>query len=361
MSFCLSTLQLIRSPGIGPVTFHNLVEKCGSVKDALVFLKSQKKDTFPKELAEKEYKEAKKLGIHLLDVKSEYYPSSLKTLADYPPVVSVFGNPEVLVKPMMGIVGARAASVNGIRFTHKLAHGLGDAGYVVVSGLARGIDAAAHKGALEHRTVAVVAGGADVVYPPEHKQLRDDIAKNGAVISEMPLGLFPGAKHFPRRNRLIAAMGIGLCVVEATKPSGSLITASHALDQGREIFAVPGFPGDARSVGTNDLLRMGAHVLESVEDVLHVFGTSSLQNTRANHLSMRGGDELAEKASAYKNITDIQSEILCKLSPTPISVEVLLQTLSYPESTVFDALTRLELDDQIMRDKSGYLYLPVVL
>lgn len=354
MSVCLATLQLIRSSGIGPVTFHELVGKCGSAREALAFLKSQKKEIFPQDLAEKEIKESGRMGISILDYYHEHYPKMLKNLPDFPPVISVMGNVEVLNDPMIGIVGSRAASLNGTRFTHKLAISLGDTGYVVISGLARGIDGAAHKGALDHITVAVVAGGVDVLYPPEHKGLRSDILKKGAVVSEMPLGLFPGAKHFPRRNRLISAMGLGVCVIEAAKPSGSLITASYALDQGKEVFAVPGFPGDTRAAGTNYLLKQGAHVLEGGEDVLNILGTPSLLHARATHSALK-----SETFSTSHDLSGIQNEILKCLSSTPVSVEDVLHALKYPQSAVYDALTRLELEDHITRDKSGYVSIPL--
>lgn len=308
MDELVKILQLIRSPGIGPVTFHAFIKRLGSAKEGIAYLLSQKKEIFPQNLAEQEVKDTARCGAHLILHTDEDYPRTMGELHDAPPILTVLGKRDLLNKATIAIVGSRAASIHGTRFTQRLASDLGNAGYVIASGLARGIDGAAHKGSLETGTIAVVAGGVDIMYPPEHKQLGKDILKNGAVISEMPLGLFPGAKHFPRRNRLIASLSQGVCIVEAARPSGSLITASCALDQGREVFAVPGFPGDNRSVGTNHLIKQGAHVLESAEDVLNVLGSATLVHARMSHLSQK--KHQAEKSVHAQDFLPEQQNML---------------------------------------------------
>ncbi len=200
------------------------------------------------------------------------YPGALAAVEDAPPVLSVLGRPELLDQPAVAMVGARNASANGRRLARELAAGLGRAGLVVVSGLARGIDAAAHLGAIETGTAAVVAGGVDIVYPEQNRGLYDALRRQGAIVAELPLGSEPQARHFPRRNRIISGMALGVLVVEAAARSGSLITARFALEQGREVFAVPGSPLDPRCRGANDLLRRGATLTESAEDVLAQLG-----------------------------------------------------------------------------------------
>ena len=213
-----------------------------------------------------------RLGARLVCWGEPTYPSALAQIEDAPPILTVLGRPDLLDRPMVAVVGARNASANGRRLARELAAGLGQGGLVVVSGLARGIDAAAHLGALETGTVAVVAGGVDIVYPEENRGLYDALRRQGAIVAELPLGSEPQARHFPRRNRIISGMALGVLVVEAAARSGSLITARYALEQGREVFAVPGSPLDPRCRGANDLLRRGAVLTETAEDVLSQLG-----------------------------------------------------------------------------------------
>ncbi len=200
------------------------------------------------------------------------YPAMLAAVEDAPPVLTVLGRPDLLSPPIVAVVGARNASANGRRLARELAAGLGEAGIVVASGMARGIDAAAHLGALDSGTVAVLAGGADIVYPEENRGLYDAMRTRGAILAELPLGAEPQARHFPRRNRIISGLALGVVVVEAAAKSGSLITARYALEQGREVFAVPGSPLDPRCRGCNDLLRNGATLTETAADVVDQLG-----------------------------------------------------------------------------------------
>ncbi|MBX9976839.1 MAG: DNA-processing protein DprA [Alphaproteobacteria bacterium] len=348
----IDCLRLIRSKGIGCITYHALVKEVGSEESALLLLSKQGRDVFSEKKALAEIKEHEAIGATLITYHDANYPPLLKHISDSPPVLSILGNPEALSSPMVAIVGSRSASMNAIKFTQNLAYQLRDAGYGIISGLARGIDGAAHDGAMKcttggyFSTIAVMAGGVDCLYPPEHGWLREKIMEKGALISEMPLGRFPGASHFPRRNRLISGLAKAICIIEAAKPSGSLITANYALDQGRELFAVPGFPGDPRSVGTNSLLKNGAHILESAADVVNIIGYPIMPI------------ETLPNTTQQKNIppTDnLNTLILQCLSVQPLSMEELFASVNIVENTLHDALLTLELQGHIHRDQRGYI------
>ena len=223
------------------------------------------------------------------------YPSALAATEDAPPLLLIKGDPSVLTRPMVAVVGARNATVNGRKMARTLSHGLAEAGFVVISGMARGVDGAAHEGALSGgSTVAVLAGGPDVIYPPEHKELYERIAQSGAVISEMPPGTEPQAALFLRRNRIISGASLGVVVVEATPRSGSLITARFAADQGRDVFAVPGSPLDPRAHGPNALIRDGATFIQSINDIIN-----ELPSIR--YLSQNNPQERAENEQVIEN------------------------------------------------------------
>jgi len=270
-------LRLARTDGIGPTTFRRLIERHGSGAAALDALPGHASRTGrlhsppPSGEVEREMAGLARLGGHFLILGQPGYPPLLLLLEDPPPVLAVLGDITILPRRQVGVVGARAASAGGRRIAEELAAGLTMAGLAVTSGLARGIDAAAHFGALNAhgRTIAVVAGGIDMPYPAENAGLQARIAaEGGAVVSEAPLGTAPQARHLPRRNRIVAGLVLGLVVVEAAARSGSLITARLALEASREVFAVPGSPLDPRSAGSNDLIRQGAHLTETAEDVL---------------------------------------------------------------------------------------------
>ena len=225
---------------------------------------------YPRADAEREMAAARKLSVELVGIREEAYPQRLAEIDDAPPLLAVRGNIAALTRPMIAIVGSRNASAAGLKFAERIAHELGEAGFVIASGLARGIDAAAHRASLATGTVAVLAGGHDHIYPEQHVDLLDAILPGGAAISEMPFGWEPRAQDFPRRNRLISGLSLGVVIVEAAKRSGSLITARLALEQGREVFAVPGSPIDPRAEGTNGLLKQGATLVTEAADVLAV-------------------------------------------------------------------------------------------
>src|SRR6266699_6686911 len=274
----LDWLRLCRSESVGPVTFYALLRRFGSAATALDALPrlSRTAIAMSRRDAERELAAIERLGGRLVCWGEPLYPSALAAVEDAPPVLTVLGRPEMLSRlllaPIVAVVGARNASANGRRLARELAAELGRGGLVVISGLARGIDAAAHLGGLETGSVAVVAGGVDVVYPEENRGLYDALARDGAIVAELPLGTEPQARHFPRRNRIISGMALGVVVVEAAARSGSLITARLALEQGRDVFAVPGSPTDPRCRGSNDLLRHGATLTENAEDVLSQLG-----------------------------------------------------------------------------------------
>lgn len=271
----LDWLQLIRTDNIGPITFYNLVEFYGSAAEALIAIphlakKGGRKKPLkipPRAAIEKELTLLRKNGADIITAAEPDYPLALSACDDAPPVLSILGDRSLLNKACVGIVGARNASINGRKLAATIAEDLGRAGQIIVSGLARGIDTAAHKASLKSGTIAVVAGGVDIIYPEENTELYHEIAKNGLIVAESPVGQKPFAQSFPRRNRIISGLSQGVVVVEATKKSGSLITARMAGEQGRDVFAVPGSPLDPRAQGPNSLLKDGAILVESAEDI----------------------------------------------------------------------------------------------
>jgi DNA processing protein len=272
----LARLRLIRSANVGPVSFFQLIEHCGDAASALEALpelsrrggRSRTIKICAKEDAEAELVCAERTGAKLVALGEDGYPPWLALVDTPPPLLYTKGDRALLDRPMVGIVGARNASAIGCKFARELAADLGKADFVIASGLARGIDAAAHRASLGLGTVAAVAGGIDIVYLPEHADLQKEIGVRGMLISEQPPGFRPRGQDFPRRNRLISGMSLAVIVVEAAKRSGSLITARFAGEQGREVFAVPGNPLDPRAAGTNGLLKDGAGLLTCAEDVI---------------------------------------------------------------------------------------------
>ena len=270
-----SRLRLLRSRRVGVSTYERLLTEYGTAQNALAALPEvaraagvQSYETCPEPVIQAELKAARAVRARLLMQGTESYPAPLDDLDDAPPFLWVIGDPSLLQRPMISIVGARNASSLGTRMASALARDLGAAGYVVVSGLARGIDAAAHLAALASGTIAVQAGGVDVIYPAENTEIAVNMAKSGLRLSEQPMGLQPMARHFPSRNRIIAGLSRATVVVEAATKSGSLITTRDALDLGRDVFAVPGHPFDARAAGCNALIRDGATLVRSAADVL---------------------------------------------------------------------------------------------
>ena len=350
----LDWLRLIRTENVGPVTFRHLLTRFGSAASALTALpdlahrggRAQPLKVHPRTAAEREFTELERLNGRLIAFTEPDYPTALAAVDDAPPLIAVLGQAQVLTRPAVAIVGARNASANGRHFAGRLAQEIGAGGYTIASGLARGIDAASHQAALPTGTVAVVAGGIDVIYPPENKSLYRAIAERGAVLAEMPLGTVPQARHFPRRNRLISGISLGVVVVEAALRSGSLITARFALEQGREVFAVPGSPLDPRSAGANGLIRQGATLIENASDVL--------TSLRALKPPLSSGEELrftapAGSDPAEQDVAAARPVLLDLLSLEPVAVDELLRACPFSPAAVQTVLLEMELAGRLAR------------
>lgn len=362
----LDWLRLIRSENVGPRTFFRLLERFGSAAAALEALPDLARRgglrrairLCPRAEAQAELAAIERSGARLLAAIEPAYPRALAAIEDAPPLLAVIGAVSLLERPMVALVGARNASLNGRNFARRLAADLGRAGLVVVSGLARGIDTAAHEGAVASGTVAVMAGGADVVYPPENQALWEQIAAAGVVVSEMPPGTEPQARHFPRRNRIISGLALGVVVVEATPRSGSLITARCAADQGREVFAVPGSPLDPRAAGPNDLLRHGATLTAGAEDVLAVL--SDLIRRRLAEPAPTGFTPAAGPLPDETELAAARAAILSLLGPVPVMVDEILRQCQLSPSVVSWVLLELELAGRLDRQPGNRVALLVV-
>ncbi len=353
-------LRLIKTERIGPVTFFRLLERFGTAKAALDALPEMSLrgggkrpvKVCPLADAEKLLEDADALGAHLIAWGEPDYPPLLARIEDPPPLITALGHPHLLRKAAVALVGARNASLNGRRFAEKLARGLGAGGFLVVSGLARGIDASAHAGALDSGTAAVVGGGVDIVYPKENAELRDQIVERGVLISEADPGTVPQARHFPRRNRLISGMARGVVVVEATAKSGSLITARMALDQNREVFAVPGPPTDPRAAGTNDLIRQGATLTESADDVIQALRDMSrpmVEEPNALDFNASPPSQPTEE-----DIEPARREIIEMLGPSPVEVDEIIRACQTSTPAVVSlVLLELELAGRLERHPGG--------
>lgn len=356
----IDRLRLARTPGVGPVVYRRLLQRFGTAADAIVALpditRRAGRGTPPKvpaaAAAEREMDAVRRFGARLIFLGDAEYPKLLALMDDAPAVIAVQGQIEALQLRAVALVGSRNASVNGMKFASQLAGELAAAGIVVVSGLARGIDAAAHRAALrEGQTVACVAGGLDRPYPSEHADLQVEIASHGCVVAEAPLGAMPIAQHFPRRNRVIAGLSLGVVVVEAALRSGSLITARLALENGRELFAVPGSPLDPRCRGTNGLLRDGAHITETIADILaNLPDHPRREGLGRDPMFARPTDELpgmAEQIVAYQTPDGGIAEVLALLSPAPTLVDDLLRRCQLSAPEVRAALLDLELAGRV--------------
>jgi len=349
----LDWLRLIRSDNVGPRTFRTLLNHCGGARgalDALLDLARRGGASRPARIctrddAEREMQAAHAIGARFIALGEVEYPARLQSIDDAPPLLAVRGNIDVLASPMVAVVGARNASAVGAKFAERLARDLGEAGFVIASGLARGIDVAAHRASLATGTVAVLAGGQDKIYPPEHAGLLESILSEGAAISEMPLGWEPRARDFPRRNRLISGLALGVVIVEAAKRSGSLITARMALEQGREVFAVPGSPLDPRSEGTNSLLKQGATLVTEATDILPVL--RPILGDPAKLLLKE--PEFSPADGAASAAEDERSRIASLLGPTPVAIDDLIRLSGCSPTVVRIVLLELELAGRIER------------
>jgi DNA processing protein len=352
-------LRLIRSDNVGPRTFRSLINHFGSARTALQRLPelarrggaARPARICSDEDAHAELAASKRLGVTLVAPGEAGYPPRLATVDDAPPMLAVRGALEVLMRPMIAIVGSRNASGAGLKFAGTLARDLGEAGFVIASGLARGIDQAAHRASIASGTVAALAGGHDKIYPPEHEDLLAALLEQGAAISEMPLGHVPRAHDFPRRNRLISGAALGVVVVEAAHRSGSLITARMAAEQGREVFAVPGSPLDPRAAGTNDLIKQGATLTTEAADVINAV-MPIMERPVTFGASEPDGDPLDFDAgdSERKRIVDL-------LGPSPVSLDDLIRMSGASPTIVRTVLLELELAGRLERHGGGMVSL----
>ncbi|MBI1954247.1 MAG: DNA-protecting protein DprA [Proteobacteria bacterium] len=355
-------LRLIRTPSIGPITFWNLYNQVKDIKKAIKLATQLSKRSgkkliiCPKEKVYEEIENGKKRKINWIIGKSPDYPSLLSFLPDAPPVLSCLGNSELLKRPCLGIVGSRNASLIGKKMAYTLSKEL-SSDFIIVSGFARGIDASAHESALEQGTIGVLAGGVDQIYPSEQKRLYDQIIEKGLFISEMPLGLFPAGQHFPKRNRLISGLSQGVIVIEAAIRSGSLITARCALEQGREVFAVPGCPLDPRYEGTNSLIKKGAILVEKAQDVrdnLNNFKITLKDRMVLKETILR--ESITEDAFQVDDMPkDLSEKILKALSLTPLSIDSLKRAFSEDIAFIPLVLLELELAEKVKRLPGNYV------
>jgi DNA processing protein len=350
----IARLRLIRSEHVGPITYSGLIQRFGSAQDALDALPElASKGGLIKPLriasiadAEREIENLAKLGGVMVMLDEADYPRLLAAIEDAPPALSVLGNPKRITDRAIGIVGARNASGIGRKFGRDISAELGRLGFLIVSGLARGMDAAAHEGSLETGTLAVMAGGVDIVYPPDNKGLYDSIREKGVVVSEQPLGMKPIARHFPIRNRIVSGLSLGVVVVEASLRSGSLITARLAGEQGREVMAVPGSPLDPRSRGSNKLLRDGAALIEEVADVISALGPLPgwLAEPGENSPPLQQPPKLLES-----EVENARREVLALLGPVPLQVDEIIRQCHLSPPVAALVLLELELSGRIER------------
>jgi DNA processing protein len=350
----LDWLRLIRTDNIGPRTFRDLVNHYGGARAALAALPalarrggaSAPANLCSREDAEAEIKAARALGIEFLALGEPDFPPRLQMIDDCPPLLAVRGKLDILLRPLVAIVGSRNASAAGVKFAERLARDLGAAGFAIVSGLARGIDAAAHRASVTTGTIAVLAGGHERIYPAEHIDLLAQILVEGAAVSEMPLAWEPRARDFPRRNRLISGLSVGVVIVEAARRSGSLITARFAGEQGREVFAVPGSPLDPRAEGTNGLLKQGAIMVTDADDVIGalvpILGRSFDVPIEEPAQDEPGPPDIEPGEDERARITGL-------LGPTPVSIDDLVRLSRSSPAIVRTVLLELEIAGRLER------------
>jgi DNA processing protein len=359
----LDCLRLARSRRVGAVTYHRLLAEHGSARAALAALPGiaraagvEDYEICPLGVVIAEQKQGRAAGARLVVHGQAEYPTALTDLPDAPPVLWTLGDITLLNRPAVGMVGARNASSLGTRMARRLGQGLSEAGLTVVSGLARGIDSAAHEAALDGdgRTVAVMAGGIDVIYPAENDGLARLIDARGCRLSEHPPGLEPQARHFPLRNRIVAGLCRAVVVVEAAAKSGSLITARAALDYGREVMAVPGHPFDARDSGCNMLIRDGALLVRGPQDVLEALG-APCQAQPDPEMRLAPAPVPAASQRPLKEVALLHSMILSRLGPSPLAEDQLMRDLKVTSAQLAPELVNLELEGHIARQPGGLL------
>jgi DNA processing protein len=339
----LACLRLIRSDNVGPVTFRELINHFGGAEAALSALP---------ELAR-----ARAAGAEPVFTIEPGYPGALAALDAPPPLLYLKGRRELLNRPAVAIVGSRQCSAAGAKLARDFARDIGQAGFVVVSGLARGIDGMAHEAALATGTVAVLAGGLDVVYPPEHEALQRTIGERGCLVTEMPFGFVPRGRDFPRRNRIISGISLGVLVVEAARRSGSLVTARLAAEQGRDVFAVPGHPLDPRAEGTNKLLKSGATLVTEAADILGALAPLTQMPCLRDEVPVRAAAAPVEETRPVPLSQRERDRVIAALGPAPVDVDTLMRGTGLPIRAVQVALIELALAGRIERHGHGLVSL----
>lgn len=352
----IDILRLIRSENVGPKTFFSLLKMFGNAKDAIDNIadfairggRQKRINVCSTQAAEAEIEKLHKIGADIICYNDPAFSSLLKYIPDCPPVLSYKGNKNFMSQRSVAVVGSRNASLNGRSFASQIAATLAKHGLLVVSGLARGIDTAAHMASAEN-TIAVIAGGIDHIYPPENAKLFGQIAEQGIIIAELPVGSVPLGQHFPQRNRIISGLSLAVVVVEASLKSGSLITARLAVEQGREVFAVPGFPLDPRCMGANKLIKDGAYLVESVDDIIQ--NLPNLENL-ASHLSDKQQDTVDFKTIKidYALLSDKNRQVVMgSLSAVPASFDDVVNSTDLPIPVIYTILLEFELAGRVVR------------
>ncbi len=363
-------LTLRHTAGVGPSTFHALLDAFGSIEATLAANASQLSQAGIKSnvitaLTNRERPDIQadldwfaQADHHIITLQDDRYPAQLKNLSDAPPLLYVRGDTDYLNRPQLAIVGTRNPTASGRNTAKEFAHHLADAGITITSGLASGIDGASHEGALLGLagTIAVVAHGLDIVYPAQHQQLAQSISKHGAVVSEMPIGSQPTRGSFPRRNRLISALALGTLVVEAAQKSGSLITARYALEQNREVFAIPGSIHNPMARGCHQLIRQGAKLVESVNDILEDLSINLSQTSRYPQKPRTDTQKKPAKKphDLHKTLDPDHQKLLKCLAYEPASIDELVSQSGFTAAEVASMLLILELDDIIACQDGRY-------
>ena len=361
-------LKLALSQNVGPITFKELIKHFKSADKAIENIldfkfKSSKRviKLPPDSFVYEQFETAQKTGAQILFLEDEDYPNLLKYIEDAPPVLFIYGNKKLLNQKSISIVGSRNASLNGISLAKKTAYDLANQNITVISGLAKGIDRAAHEGALVSNassgsTIAVLGTGVDVLYPRENQDIYDKIKEQGLLVSEMPFGTKPTPSAFPRRNRIISGLSYGTLVIEASLMSGSLITAREALSQGREVFAIPGSPLDSRAAGPNQLIKDGAHLVSSAEDILNIIDNETSFRFFDSYGKSEQLDALSLKI-AEAEINQARKTLLEKLSPQATHIDVLIRETGLAPYVVNTILMELEIAGKIERFAGQYVAL----
>ncbi|MBX2806699.1 MAG: DNA-processing protein DprA [Hyphomicrobiales bacterium] len=362
----LDWIRLIRTENVGPATFHELLAHFGSAAAAIEALPSlgrrggsrAPQQVVPRATAEVEWDAAERVGAKILSIPDAGYPPLLRQIHAPPPILFARGDTALASKRTVAIVGSRHASAIGRQLAANMAGDFGRAGITVVSGLARGIDTSAHKASIDTGTIAVIAGGINMIYPPENAALHEIIAEQGLLLCENPPGSTPRGQDFPRRNRIISGVSSGVVVVEAAKKSGSLITARLAGEQGRDVFAIPGHPLDPRAAGTNGLIRNGAYLATSADDVMtELFGTPQMS-------PQYGGTGFYNPSSSYVVTTgapasddELRQQVLEALSYTPVHPDILLRQTGLSSRSLAVAILELDLAGLIERHSNEHISL----